>query len=72
VEVVVEFAFVHELRVFSADRLELDCHFEVGLDVQPLEDLPEGALVDFADYFVVFANFLGHLRHLSVIYLNDN
>ena len=71
-EVVVEFALIHELRVLSADRLKFYSDLEVRFDVQALEDLAERAFVDFADYFVVLSHLLGHLRHLSMIYLNDN
>ena len=63
VEVVVEFAFVEKLRVLAVYGLEFDGHFQVGLDVDSLVDFSEGALVDFTQNFVVFANFLGHLRH---------
>lgn len=62
-EVVVEFALVDELRVFSVDGLHLDCHFEVSLGVDGLVDLSEGALIDLPDDLEVFAHFLQHLRH---------
>jgi len=72
VQVVVKFALIHQLRVLGVHRLELDGNFEVGFDVQALEDLAEGSLIDFANYLVVFPNFLWHLRHVLIMYLNNN
>jgi hypothetical protein len=58
VQVVVELALVDELRVFGGDSFGLDCDLEVGLGVDGLEDLPEGALPDLLDDFEVLAHLL--------------
>ena len=63
VEVVIELAFIHKLRVFGVAGFEFDGHFEVGFGVDALVDLSEGSLIDFAYDFVVFANFFWYLRH---------
>jgi len=70
VKVIVEFALIHQLRVFSGALLEFDGNFEVGLGVDPLVDLSEGSLIKFLDNFVVLANLLRNLRHLISIKLN--
>jgi hypothetical protein len=49
--------------MFSADGLEFDGYFEVGLHVETLVDLTKRPLVDFSDDVDVFSNFLKHLRH---------
>jgi len=63
VKVIVEFALIHQLRVFSGALLEFDGNFEVGLGVDPLVDLSEGSLIKFLDNFVVLANLLRNLWH---------
>jgi len=63
VEVIVEFALIHQLRVLSVALLEFDGNFEVGLGVDPLVDLSEGSLIKFLDNFVVLANLLRNLWH---------
>lgn len=65
-EVVVEFAFIEKLRVLSAYGFELDSDLEVGFDIDALIDFSKGSLVYFAQYLVVFAHFLWHLRHLTI------
>jgi hypothetical protein len=62
-QIVVKFALIHELRMFGVDRLKLHSHFEIGLDVYSLKDLPEGTLIYLSYYFIVFSNFFRHLRH---------
>ena len=62
-KVIVEFALIHQLRVFSGALLEFDGNFEVGLGVDPLVDLSEGSLIKFLDNFVVLANLLRNLWH---------
>ena len=66
-EVVVEFALIHELRMFGGCGFKLDCHFEVCLGVDSLIDLSKSPFVEFADDLVVLANFLGNLRHAGSI-----
>ena len=58
VEVVVKFAFVDELGVVGVDWLNFDSDLEVGLGVDGLVDLSEGAFVDFSDDLEVLAYFL--------------
>jgi hypothetical protein len=58
VQVVVELALVDQLRVLCRDAFGLDCHFQVGLGVDGLEDFSEGALADLLDDFEVLAHFL--------------
>ena len=65
-EVVVELALVHQLRVLGVGRLELDGHLQVGLGVDALEDLPEGPLVQLPDYLVVPPYLVRNLRHASI------
>lgn len=65
-EVVVQFALVDELGVLGVHGLEFDCHLQVGFGVYGLVDLAECPLVDLADYFVVFAHLLYHLRHSNL------
>jgi hypothetical protein len=64
VEVIVEFALIHKLRMFGVNGFEFDGDLEVSFDVESLKDLSEGALVNFAYNFVVFTYLLWHLRHL--------
>ena len=68
-EVVVEFALVHELWMFGVGGFELDGHLQVGLAVETLVDLSECTLIKFSDDFVVFANLVRYLRH-DYQYLN--
>ncbi len=63
VEVVVEFAFVNQLRVVSSGRFNFYCNFQVGLGVDGLVDLSESSLVDLPDDLEVFSHLLKHLRH---------
>ena len=65
-EVIVKFALVDELGVFCVYGFDLDCDFKVGLCVDGLVDLSEGAFVDLADDFEVFTHFLQHLRHWNI------
>ena len=57
-EVVVEFALVEELGMFSAGWLEFDCHLEVGFGVYALVDLPEGPLAHLLQDLEVFTHLL--------------
>lgn len=57
-QVVVELALVEQLRVLRGHALRLDRHLQVGLGVDCLEDLPEGALADLLDDLEVLAHFL--------------
>ena len=63
VEIVVKFALIDELGMISVDRLNFDSHFEVGSGIDGLIDFPEGAFINFFNYFKVLANFLKHLWH---------
>jgi hypothetical protein len=68
VEVIVEFAFVDQLRMIGVDRLYFDGHFKIGFGVDSLEDLSKGSLINLSDDLEVFSHFLKHLRHsFSVI-----
>ena len=49
--------------MFGIGLFKFDSNFEIGLDVNSLVDLSECSFIDFSNNFVVFANFLGHLRH---------
>ena len=69
-EVVVQFALIHQLRVLSIALLEFDGNFEVGLGVDALIDLSKGSLIKFFDNFVVLTNLFRNLRHLISIKLN--
>ena len=69
-EVVVELALVHQLWVFSVCGLELDGDLEVGLGVDPLEDLSKSTFVQFPYYLVVPSYFLRNLRHGSSLINN--
>jgi hypothetical protein len=62
-EIVVELAFVNELRVLSIHGLHLYCDFEVGFCVYSLKDFPKSALVNFPDDFEVLPYLLKHLWH---------
>lgn len=62
-KVVVEFALVDKLRVFSVDRLNLNSNFEVSLGVNSLIDLSESTLINLSDDFEILAHLLQHLRH---------
>lgn len=57
-QVIVELAFVDQLRVLCRDPFRLDRHLEIGLGVDGLEDLAKGALADLLDDFEVLAYFL--------------
>ena len=70
-EVVVEFALVKQLGMFSFFRLKLDGYLKVGLGVDALENLSEGALIELADDFVVLAYLLRDLRHAVDIIINS-
>ena len=63
VEVIVELAFINELRVVSVDGLDFDSDFKVGASVNGLVDLPKGSFVNFSDNFKIFAYFFQHLWH---------
>jgi hypothetical protein len=65
VKIVVKLALIDELGVFGVCGLNLNGDFEVGLGVDGLEDLSEGALINLADDLEVFADLLQHLRHQS-------
>ena len=71
-QVVVQFALVHQLRVLGVGRFKLDGHLEVGLGVDALEDLPEGPLIELADDLVVPPHFLRNLWHVASNKKNDN
>ena len=62
-EVVVEFAFVNQLRMIRVGGLNFDSDFEVGLGVDSLEDLSESSFIDLSNDLEVFADLLKHLRH---------
>jgi hypothetical protein len=51
--------------MFGVGLFKFDGDLKVGLDVDPLVDLPKSPLINFADNFVVLTYFLGHLRHAS-------
>jgi hypothetical protein len=65
VKIVVKFALIDELGVFGIRGLNFDSYLKVGLGVDGLEDLSESALINLADNFEIFADFLQHLRHRS-------
>jgi hypothetical protein len=54
VEVVVEFALIKELRMFSVDGFKLDSNLKVGLGVDALVDLSEGSFSNFPDNLEIF------------------
>ena len=68
-EVVVELALIDQLWVFSIDGLYLHCHLEVGLGIDGLIDLTEGALIDLPDHFEILTHLLKHLRHWNKYYM---
>jgi len=57
-EVVVEFAFVYQLRVFSVHRFNLHGNFKICLSVDGLVDFSEGSFINLPDDFEVLADFL--------------
>ena len=63
-QVVVEFALVDELGMLGVNPFGLHRHLKVGLGVDRLEDLTEGALTDLLDDLEVLAHFL-QLLHLG-------
>ncbi len=62
-EVVVEFAFVNQLRVIRVDGLNFYGNFKVCFGVDCLKDLSESSFIDLSDDLEVFADLLKHLRH---------
>ena len=66
-KIIVKFALVDELRMFGIDSLCLDRHLHIGLGVDGLVDLSEGALSDLLDDLKVLA----HLFELHVLLLDD-
>ncbi len=62
-EVIVEFAFVNQLRMVSSSGFNFDCNFQVGLGIDGLVDLSESSFVDLSDDLEVFSHLLKHLRH---------
>ena len=64
-EIVVEFALVHELWVFSVGGFELDGNLQVGLGIDALEDLSKCSLIQFSDNLVISPYFLRNLRHTT-------
>ena len=62
-EVIVQFAFVEELRMISVGGLKFDGYLEICLGIDALIDLSECAFIELADDFVVFADLFGYLGH---------
>ena len=69
-EVVVEFALVEELGMFSAGRLKFDCYLEVCFSVYTLVDLPEGPLATFFRILKFLPTFCGKFDILSILLLH--
>ena len=71
-QIVVQFALVHQLGVLGVGGFKLDGHLEVGLGVDTLEDLSEGPFVQLADDLVVPPYLLRNLWHAASNKKNDN
>ena len=63
-KVIVELAFIDEIRVISVDRLKFDSNLKISPGVDSEVDLSKSSLINFPDNFEIFANFLKHLRHV--------
>ena len=57
-EVVVKLAFIYQLWMFSINRLNLHCNFEIGLGVDCLVDFSKGSLINLPDDFEILADLL--------------
>ena len=62
-QVIVQFAFIKELRMLSVGGLEFDCHLEVGFSVDALVNLAKGAFTDLSDQFEILSYFLRQMGH---------
>lgn len=67
-QVVVQLAFVNQLRMIGSDGFQLHGHLQVRLDVDSLIDLAEGALVNLPDDLKVLAYSFKHLWHSELPY----
>ena len=69
-EIVIELAFVDELRVVSTDGLQLYGHLEIGFGVDRLVDFPKSAFINlFDDLEVATHPFQSHLGHQNTAIL---
>ena len=62
-EVIVQLAFVEELRMFGVGRLKFDGHFKIGLGIDALIYLAECPFSNFTDQLEIFTYLLRQMGH---------